>query len=49
MKRAPTSPEFERFTSALRQIVSVPRSAISDHPTHKQERRKRLRAAKKGK
>ncbi len=32
MKPAPKSPEFERFTEALRQIMSVPRTGGSNAP-----------------
>lgn len=31
MKPTPKSPEFERFTSALRQILSVFKSEVSSH------------------
>lgn len=44
MKPAPKSPEFERFTSAMRHIMSVPKSEIVKRDP-KQKARKIKRAS----
>ena len=45
MKPAPKSPEFERFTSALQHIMSVPKSEIVKREQEQKEARKTKRAS----
>ena len=39
MKRAPKSPEFERFTSAMQHIMSVPKAEIVRQDREQKEAR----------
>lgn len=45
MKPTPKSPEFERFTSALRYIMSVPKSEVVKREQEQKEARKTKRAS----
>jgi|HubBroStandDraft_3_1064219.scaffolds.fasta_scaffold678196_2 hypothetical protein len=45
MKPAPKTPEWDRFTNAVRQIVSVPKSAVVEMQESAKEQRKAKRAS----
>lgn len=45
MKPVPKSPEFERFTNALRHIMSVPKSEIVKREQKQKEARRTKRAS----